>query len=341
MGRSHRKGRNYETQGHAPLVAALDLGTNNCRLLVAQKKGSGYRIIDAFSRVIRLGEGLYSCGEINPAAMQRARSAMAICAEKVRRHNVSVVRAVATEACRSATNGSHFVDLLASEFNVPLKIIDAREEMLLAVRGCANLIRMDLDRTLLFDIGGGSTELVWIDPGRVASDGFDAAIIDWVSLPIGVVSLMDQFAPSGTANEHMAQEMLSHCRMLMGPFLDRCQLDPLLLHTNRVHLLGTSGTVTTLTGMHLGLERYIRARVDGTWIGANILHRLTHEIFSMDNDARKMIPSVGSDRADLLVPGCAIIAAIVERFRGTRVRVADRGLREGMLQEIFTTMGNV
>jgi len=317
------------------IVAALDLGTNNCRLLVAQKKGAGYRVVDAFSRVIRLGEGIYSHGIINEEAMERARSAMAACVDKVRKHNVGEVRAVATEACRTARNGQEFVKSLAQDFDIPLRIIDAREEMTLAVRGCGSLIRTDLDRVLLFDIGGGSTELVWLEPGRIATEGMDKAILDWVSLPVGVVGLMDQFSPNGDTGLETSRKMLGHVRHMFGEFLDRCQLDPVLHQAPRMHLLGTSGTVTTLTGMHLGLDRYVRSRVDGTWISANILQRLSHEIFAMDVPARRAIPSVGFERADLLVPGCAIIAGIMERFRGTRVRVADRGLREGMLQEMF------
>tara|TARA_E500000081_G_scaffold152230_1_gene184025 strand:+ start:371 stop:1396 length:1026 start_codon:yes stop_codon:yes gene_type:complete len=324
---------------HHKVVAALDLGTNNCRLLVAQKKGAGYRVVDAFSRVIRLGEGIYSQGMINEEAMERARSAMAACMDKVRKHNVCEVRAVATEACRSAQNGPDFVESLARDYGIPLRIIDAKEEMQLAVRGCGSLIRTDLDRVLLFDIGGGSTELVWLEPGRIATEGMEKAILDWVSLPVGVVGLMDQFAPDGDTDLHTAKRMLGHIRDMFGDFLDRCQLDPVLHQAPRMHLLGTSGTVTTLTGMHLGLDRYVRARVDGTWISANILQRLSHEIFAMDVSARRAIPSVGYERADLLVPGCAIIAGIMERFRGTRVRVADRGLREGMLQEMFAQEG--
>ncbi|MDW8443258.1 MAG: hypothetical protein RML45_02265 [Acetobacteraceae bacterium] len=149
-----------------PLYAALDLGTNNCRLMIAAPAGRGFRVVDSFSRMVRLGEGLAASGRLCEAAMERTLEALAVCAEKVARHRVRRLRAIATEACRKAENGPRFLERVRAETGIGFEVIGPREEAELAVESCASLLAGPEPRALLFDIGGGSTELAWIRARR-------------------------------------------------------------------------------------------------------------------------------------------------------------------------------
>ena len=334
------KGRGNGRRGRwAHVFAALDLGTNNCRLLVARPEGETFRVIDAFSRIVRLGEGLAATGQLSEAAMDRAFEALAICAEKMARQGVTRGRAIATEACRLAGNGADFADRVRREIGLELDIITNAEEARLAVTGCAALLARSGERALVFDIGGGSTELIWLDlAGRRTPDGreprhWQPHIIDWVSLPCGVVTLSEQFggidvAPSGY------ERMVDHVRGLLEPFRLRCR-EIEGGEGRRMHLLGTSGTVTTLAGMHLRLPRYQRHRVDGLWMTEEDIARVTGRLVGLPPGLRIAEPCIGEDRADLVIAGCAILDALREAWPAPRLRVADRGLREGMLHALM------
>ena len=324
------------------VYAALDLGTNNCRLLVARAEGAGFRVIDAFSRVVRLGEGVGATGALSDAAMERAMDALHICAEKMRRRRVTRARAIATEACRQAVNGPDFVARVKQETRIKLDVIASEEEARLAVAGCAPLVDTIADQVVVFDIGGGSTEIVLLNlsglrPAQrreaLMGGGRDlwsgaAACSEWTSLPVGVVSLAERFDDiSDEAARFHA--MAAHVSGLLTPFLQtaRCvAADPKTLQ-----LLGTSGTITTLAGVHLNLPRYRRADVDGLWVQIADLDAVTNRLVGMSLRERAQIPCVGADRAELVLSGAAILRAITAAWPAPRLRVADRGLREGML----------
>lgn len=309
--------------------AALDLGTNNCRLLIARPTGSGFVVVDAFSRIVRLGEGLASSGRLSDAAIERTIAALRICADKLRRRHVALSRAVATEACRQASNGPEFIERVYRETGIVLDIITAEEEARLAVLGCHALLEPGDGPALVFDIGGGSTELVLVD-----STGPHPRILDWHSAPWGVVSLTEA---RGLTGDHDAETRAAAYARMRGaveaafaPFIARL---PAIGGTPR--LLGTSGTVTTLASVHLGLPSYDRNAVDGLIVPAASMRAVSRRVAELDLAGRSAIPCIGAERADLVVAGCAILETIMDIWPAERLGIADRGIREGILRRLI------
>jgi exopolyphosphatase/guanosine-5'-triphosphate,3'-diphosphate pyrophosphatase len=314
------------------VYAALDLGTNNCRLLIACPTGDGFRVIDSFSRIIRLGEGISSTGRISDAAIGRAIAALSICRDKMHSKNARRLRLIATEACRAASNAESFRDQVASETGISLEVIDRETEATLAVIGCSPLLDPQGRGAILFDIGGGSSELVRIERD---SDQHNPVprIKAWMSIPLGVVTLAEHFGGKNvTAQSYalMVEEVAKH----IAPFARENDGD-----LTGFHLLGTSGTVTTLAGVHLNLPRYDRRRIDGVWMNTAELTATIARLLGMSYQERASNNCIGIERADLVLAGCAILDAIRNAFPLPRLRVADRGLREGMLVEMMRQDG--
>ncbi|TPJ21316.1 Ppx/GppA phosphatase family protein [Mesorhizobium sp. B2-8-3] len=325
-------------QQELPVFAALDLGTNNCRLLVAVPGRHGqFRVIDAFSRIVRLGEGLTASGRLSQAAMDRAVEALKICGEKLRNRKIRKARLIATEACRSAANGVEFLDRVEREAGLKLEIIDRQTEARLAVSGCGSLVERDTQGVVLFDIGGGSSEIALIDLTGRRSPRLANHIVSWTSLPVGVVSLAERFGGRTVTRETFAA-MVDDVATRLKVFDGRDRLAHVLASPN-FHLLGTSGTVTTLAGVHLDLERYDRRRVDGLWMDRDSVDRMIERLIGWDFQQRCANPCIGADRADLVLAGCAILEAIRGVWPSERLRVADRGLREGILSELMADDG--
>ncbi|KAB2684592.1 Ppx/GppA family phosphatase [Brucella pseudintermedia] len=325
-------------KGDAPLYAALDLGTNNCRLLVASPTRPGqFRVVDAFSRIVRLGEGLSTTGRLSDNAMDRAVEALKICRDKLAGKKIRRSRLIATEACRSASNGEQFLKRVRAETGLELEIVDRQTEARLAVSGCGTLVTRETDAVVLFDIGGGSSEIALIDVSRRRSPRLAEHIMAWTSLPVGVVTLAERFGGRNVTQESF-DSMVSHVTDLLTQFAERQCLGNLTA-SPRFHLLGTSGTVTTLAGIHLGLERYDRRRVDGMWMDAEDVTQMTSRLLSWDFEARVANPCIGADRADLVLAGCAILDAIRKVWPSEKLLVADRGLREGILTELMSRDG--
>lgn len=330
-------------QHDARTYAALDLGTNNCRLLIAESRSRGFRVVDAFSRIVRLGEGLTASGRLGEPAMARTIEALKICGRKIAGRRVARARLIATEACRAAANGAEFLDRVRDEAGLELEIVSRETEAHLAVAGCAELVDRGGDGALLFDIGGGSSELAWVDLTRPPGGEAGAAaresppraslVRSWASLPVGVVSLAERFGGIAV-DDGVFQAMVDEVSDLLDDLPDAAALDRAVA-SGRLHLLGTSGTVTTIAGVHLGLARYERRRVDGLWLGAGDVSAMVSEIRAMDYPARVASPCIGAERADLVIAGCAILEAIHRRWPCARLRVADRGLREGILSELI------
>ncbi|MBZ9764883.1 Ppx/GppA family phosphatase [Mesorhizobium sp. CA8] len=325
-------------QQELPVFAALDLGTNNCRLLVAVPGRHGqFRVIDAFSRIVRLGEGLTASGRLGQAAMDRAVEALKICGEKLRNRKIRKARLIATEACRSAANGVEFLDRVEREAGLKLEIIDRQTEARLAVSGCGSLVERDTQGVVLFDIGGGSSEIALIDLTGRRSPRLANHIVSWTSLPVGVVSLAERFGGRTVTRETFAA-MVDDVAARLKAFDGRDRLAHVLASPN-FHLLGTSGTVTTLAGVHLDLDRYDRRRVDGLWMDRDSVDRMIERLIGWDFQQRCANPCIGADRADLVLAGCAILEAIRGVWPSERLRVADRGLREGILSELMADDG--
>ena len=318
--------------------AAIDLGTNNCRLLIARASGENLVVVDAFSRVVRLGEGLAQTGRLSDAAMDRAVAALHICADKLKRRNVLLARSVATEACRRAINGSDFIERVRAETGIFLDVISAREEARLAVLGCHILLEPGRGPAMIFDIGGGSTELVLIENGPGVP-----AILDWKSVPWGVVSLTETLGDeTGSRTERQARyarmralvaDSFAEFAARIAPVRDRVVQNTEALPALR--LLGTSGTVTTLASLHLDLPQYDRRAVDGLIVPAEAMRKISTKLSSMSIAERRELPCIGRERADLVVAGCAILETILDLWPANRLGVADRGIREGILRSLI------
>jgi exopolyphosphatase/guanosine-5'-triphosphate,3'-diphosphate pyrophosphatase len=321
-----------------PVFAALDLGTNNCRLLVAVPTRHGqFRVIDAFSRIVRLGEGLTASGRLGQPAMDRAVEALKVCGDKLRGRKIRKARLIATEACRSAANGVEFLERVEREAGLKLEIIDRQTEARLAVSGCGSLVERDTQGVVLFDIGGGSSEIALIDLSGRRSPRLANHIVSWTSLPVGVVSLAERFG-GRTVTREIFDAMVDDVAGRLATFDGRDRLSHLKASPN-FHLLGTSGTVTTLAGVHLDLDRYDRRRVDGLWMDRDSVDRMVERLVGWDFQQRCANPCIGADRADLVLAGCAILEAIRAVWPSERLRVADRGLREGILSELMADDG--
>lgn len=336
--------RKFHANGdRGQIYGALDLGTNNCRLLLARPSRRGFRVVDAFSRIIRLGEGVSQTGRLSDAAMRRTIDALKVCATKLARNEVARARCVATEACRIASNGREFLKRVEGEVGLTLEVLDRETEASLAVSGCASLIDYRADYVLVFDIGGGSSELIWLDLTKGANGGTNPDggrrpgakphIRAWTSLPVGVVTLAEKFGGHHVTSESFEQ-MVAYVSDLIMPW-EALHGFSALANGGSVHFLGTSGTVTTVAGIHLGLKRYDRARVDGCWLQIDEIQRVTYALLAHSYEERVAEPCIGHERADLVLAGCAILEAILRMWPAERLRVADRGLREGILATLM------
>ena len=342
--------RVVETPAHQPadpaeLYAALDLGTNSCRMLIAQPKGAQFHVVDSFSKSVRLGQGLGARGQLTRAAMSRTVQAMKVCRQKIDKHRVRRMRLVATEACRRATNADRFLQAVERETGLALEIIEPEEEARLAVISCAPLVSTRTEQLLVVDIGGGSTELVWIDISKVpaierpraimrlhrgfvtAAGAFpQARVVDWISVPFGVATLRDQFDDVDDDSGRFA---------LMSCFFEE-QLQTFTPYDavqarEGFQIVGTSGTVTTVAASHLGLRRYDRNKVDGLRMTSEQIDRVIEDYLRMGPDGRRADMRIGRDRHALIMSGAAILQALLRTWPTDRLSVADRGLREGLL----------
>ena len=314
--------------------AALDLGTNNCRLLIARPTADGFRVVDAFSRIIRLGEGLAANRRIGDAAIARAVDALLVCRDKMRARQVVRARLIATEVCRAAENAQAFCARVAEEAGLELEIVDSATEARLAATGCTELFDPEASGVILFDIGGGSSELVRLGrPGAGRRGPPLPDIVGWISLPVGVVTLAERYGGNVVSRETY-DAMIDEVAAFVQKFAETHRSD-----LNGFHMLGTSGTVTTIAGVHLRLKRYDRRRVDGCWLSDEQISTVVGELMDMSFDERAANPCIGAERADLVLAGCAILDAIRRAFPCPRLRVADRGLREGMLVEMMRDDG--
>ena len=324
---------------HRQAFAAIDLGTNNCRLLIARPAGDHFTVIDAFSRVVRLGEGLAQSGRLSEAAMERTLGALKVCADKLQKRNVHLARSVATEACRRAENGAEFIDQVARETGILLDIISAQEEARLAVMGCHLLLEEGGGPAMIFDIGGGSTELVLVE----SRQGLPPRIHDWQSVPWGVVSLTESCPPEPASALDRAARYDLMCTLVrdsLAPFANRMR-DAItrVAPAQPLRLLGTSGTVTTLASLHLGLPQYDRRAVDGLIMPTDEMSQLCQRLALMSPDERRAQPCIGRERTDLVVAGCAILQTIFALWPADRLGVADRGIREGILRSMMAAGG--
>ena len=321
-------------------AAVIDLGTNNCRLLIAEsssktsrgRRSADFRIIDSFSRIVRLGEGLSKSGVLNPDAMDRTVAALKICAQKIKRSGARDVRAVATQACRQAANGSDFLERVAAETGIYLKTINPLQEVQLGVASAMPLLQRRWPYALVFDVGGGSTEVSFLQfkPGQ----GF--RLIDSLSVPLGVVSLAEDYGdPDQDLGADQFAMMQDQVERQFAPFAQTHDIRTMQQH-HEIQTVGMSGTVTTVKALDLGLPSYDRRKVDRTLFDMAHLQNICEGLIAGGNAGLISNGCIGSDRADLVLPGIAILQALGNVFGFERLLVLDRGLREGLLHQIFS-----
>ncbi len=328
-------GRGRPGNSHGPVYGALDLGTNNCRLLLARPGHRGFAVVDAFSRIVRLGEGLGNSGELRQAAMDRTIDALRVCSNKLKWHKVTRHRLIATEACRLAANGPAFIQRVRDEIGLELEIIDRETEAMLAAAGAEPLIDTAAQSAIVFDIGGGSTEVMWVE-----REGDASPVRAWTSLKAGVVTLSERHGGGREVSDLQYADMRSDVAELLSHFLARARE----LQQERGgpdHFLGTSGTVTTIAGVQMGLRHYDRAQVDGSWLEPEDASRVALQLRRMSYEERTQNGCIGRERADLVLAGCAILEEIRAAFPDKRIRVADRGLREGILAQLMKADGHI
>lgn len=313
---------------------AIDLGTNSCRLLIAVPSDNGFRVLDGYSRVVRLGERVAETGTLSPVAVERTMAALKQCSHRLRTAGVGSVRAVATAACRLAADSDLFLERVRKETGLDLEIITAEEEAALTVAGCGELLKSGYGHSLIFDIGGGSTEIIWTE----TPNGRSARVIDMTSLPFGVVSLRDEFGQDVLPTDRF-KALLARVDEALAPFDARNGIVDAIA-ANDVRMIGTSGTVTTLGAMYLGLPRYNRTRVDGLEIGFDSIRQLGGRLAAMSLEERLQHPCLGRGRSDLMLMGLVVLRAICERWAIGKLRIADRGLREGILSELMCADGH-
>ena len=324
---------NIDKSGHSNIntdaYAAIDLGTNNCRLLIAQATPNGFNVVDGFSKIVRLGEGVAATNQLNPNAMGRTLNAIRSCAQKINNWNIKHIRCVATEACRRAGNGEDFLSRVTQETGLPFEIVTPDLEAHLTLHGCIPLFVPEKPKVLLFDIGGGSTEIVWAE----MTTPHTPRILGVLSFPMGVVTLAETYG-IGLLESKKFNQICSDVAKILAPFNQQHKISD-AIEAGHVQMIGTSGTVTTLGALTLGLERYERSRVDGLQMSFTTINAQISKITAMDMDARRAIPCIGPERADLMVMGCALLEAICTKWPVGELRAADRGIREGILVEMI------
>ncbi|MGQ0531324.1 MAG: Ppx/GppA phosphatase family protein [Caulobacteraceae bacterium] len=323
-----------------PIFAALDLGTNNCRLLMAAQNADGsLKVVDGFSRIVRLGEGLAHTGRLSEGAMARAYQALVACAQRIEARAPVAVGCVATQACRAASNGQMFLNRVEKDLGLKFQVIAPEDEARLSVLGCASLLDASVEHAMIVDIGGGSSEISWVSPGAVLAAGLDPPIVSWGTCPIGVVTLAeDDGEPEGGDKQAWYDALVARLADMIAEVGDAQHLRPAFAD-GRGHIIGTSGTVTSLAGVFLDLLRYNRSRVDGMWFAVDDCRATIAKLLFQSREERAANACIGKDRADLVVIGGAILDAVLRVWPAERIRVADRGLREGVLMRLMAEHG--
>lgn len=342
--RMNKDGRAPTSRGDArsgprqrpPIFAALDLGTNNCRLLMAQRNADGsLKVVDGFSRIVRLGEGLAHTGRLSEGAMSRAYQALAACAQRIEAREPIAVGCVATQACRAASNGQVFLNRIEKDLGLKFEVITPEDEARLSVLGCGSLLERDAEHAMIVDIGGGSTEISWVSPNAVLDAGLDPPIVSWGTCPVGVVTLAEDDPEPDAGARHVWYEALVARLAQTIAQVGEAQHLRQAFAEGRGHIIGTSGTVTSLAGVFLDLPRYNRQRVDGMWFDVADCRATIAKLLAQTRDERAENACIGKDRADLVVVGGAILDAVLRVWPASRIRVADRGLREGVLMRLM------
>ena len=329
-------------------IAAIDLGTNNCRLLIANADVNApppqklLRVVDSFSRIVRLGEGMTQTGALSEDAMSRTIDALHACKRKLDKHDVDDYRFVATEACRKASNSAEFMSRIVEETSLNIEVINTEEEARLAMMGCHSLLRDDVKHALAFDIGGGSTEVMWVEIAPPSNPNspftFEPKIKDWISIPYGVMNVSEQMGSPGYAELYF-DDIVERIEATLTAFDKKHSISDMTSSKNEVQLVSTSGTATTLAAIHMELPRYERSKIDGISLGNDKIHATIDALLAMRPSERFAHPCIGVNRSDYILAGCAIFKAITNIWSFPETTIADRGVREGIIMSLVLQAG--
>lgn len=330
--------RSYQAApAEGAVIAAIDLGTTSCRLLVARPEGTSFRVIDSFSRVVRLGEGIQANNRLQPGAIARTIDALKICRDKIAKNNVSKIRAVTTEACRRAENSEDLLNLARAQLNIDIEVITPLEEARLALSGCAAILDPQIPYAVAFDIGGGSTEIIWLklmpSPKNRRSRIPIVQVIDCASLPFGVVTLSEIYGTRFT-EFGIYQDLRQKVASEVSRFSIKNNIQT-FIENGQVQMAGTSGTITTIGAIHLELPKYDRRFIDGLFLQLSDIHKVCGNLLKMTPLERSHSACIGPGRADLVLMGTAILEGICDVWALPYLRVADRGVREGILMDLL------
>jgi len=301
-------------------LAAIDLGTNTVRLLVTEAdRTAAWRVIDQDQRVTRLGEGLRTSGTLGDQAMARTTTAVVEYVERAARAGATDVLVCATSAVRDADNGAAFVQMLERRTGRPVRVVSGDEEARLTLRGVLYGLPPIAGPLIVFDIGGGSTEFILAEGGALSLA---------VSLRLGVVSLAERFPFPATVDRDRYAELTNEVRAHLATGL------PPAVRQRRADLLvGTAGTVTTLAALDLGLRAYDSRRVQGHRLSRRAIEALGERLGALSMAERAALPCLEPGRADLIIPGLAIVEATLECVGVETLIVSDYGFREGIIVE--------
>jgi len=299
-------------------IATIDVGSNTVRLLVADAgEASAWRVLDEAQQVTRLGEGLAAAGVLGEAPAARTLAVVRAYAERGRRAGAARVRIVATSAVREAANGRAFAATIERATGVALRVVSGEEEARLTLLGVRRGLGDPAGALVVCDIGGGSTEYILAEGARVRA---------LASLRLGVVPLAERFA----FPEAVDRARYDALRAEVRGRLER-ELPTPFRGARGARLVGTAGTVTTLAALDLGLARYDAARVQGHRLGRAAVEAQLRRLGALPVAARGALPCLEPGRADLIVPGVAIVQATLDCLGAEALTVSDWGLREGIL----------
>lgn len=311
----------------AEYLAAIDLGTRNCRLIIAKHHGGQIEIVDLFSRFVCLGEGVAQSRRLGRKAMERTITVLKQCAKRLSHYPNVVFSGVTTDAVRRAENAQSFLRRVARETGLKLEMIDEKEEAYYEVLGCARVLDMRKKRHIIFDIGGGSSEIILCSLDQEKRVRID----EMLSLPYGVVNLYESVDKlTFTSYTSIVEEVQNLCRRFLVAHLgDLASQD-----VSAFQVIGTSGTTTTVAAMHHNLKMYDRERVDGTSLCFEDVQKVIHYVQSLSPAERRSNAFCGHVEDDLVLTGFAILEGILRAVPCMYFTVTDAGVRDGLIRTL-------
>lgn len=303
--------------------AAIDLGSRNCRTIVGcQSKAGAFEYIETYSKSVSLADGVAASKKLSRKSMDRTIEALAFCSKVLSRYAGLTYLAVATDAMRRAENASVFIKRVKRELGLIISIITPQEEAYYAALGCIEVLSLETEIFVVFDIGGGSSEIALC---RQKSDK-DIELIDSLSIPYGVINLLeskDHLTFSGYSN------LVQKISDLSRDFLN--QYATTLDFVNNFQCIGTSGTTTTVAALNMNLRFYDREKINDSILQFSEILKTVHYVQSLSEDERKLHPYISQSNEDLVLGGLTILEGIVRGLPASTITVTDRGVRDGVV----------